>query len=306
VGTLVRKFFVELVVVAAIVGWAVTKFPEIMTPWIPWLCLAVFWHLIWEYSRPFWVRLLKNRRGAMLYVMAFVIGGILSAGMIWGAKRGIEKLDIAEKGNEHPLPHSSSSDPTASLPSQSTAAEAPSPQQQNAPKSESPKPAIRSSQKPAKSDHEGSQLPPSDNGAGAKPVEAGTIKDPTVYCPLTTEERIAIYKDVEHSYKESHPELKSDPKIIDGTLPIEAFDWFNSELLKRGVPLIRINTLQEMGYGGSTAVNADGTSHQWIVGSEFDGYDNGVKTSDKAEVTVDSSKFVKHEWRPKYFRIPRD
>ena len=100
---LLRKFLVELIVVAIIVGWAVAKFPNVVTPWIPWLCLVVVWHLIWELSRGGVVtRWLRKRRTGMDYLIAFIIGGAASAAVPWGIRTGVEKLGVMEEHREHP------------------------------------------------------------------------------------------------------------------------------------------------------------------------------------------------------------
>ena len=98
-----RKFFVELIVVAIIVGWAVAKFPDLITPWIPWLCLAVVWHLVWELSREGVVaRWLRQKRTTMVYLIAFLVGGTVSVAVVWSIRSGVEKLALTEERREHP------------------------------------------------------------------------------------------------------------------------------------------------------------------------------------------------------------
>jgi hypothetical protein len=46
-----RKFLIELVVVALIVGWILAKHLDLFSPWIPALCLVVLWHLLWDVGK---------------------------------------------------------------------------------------------------------------------------------------------------------------------------------------------------------------------------------------------------------------
>jgi hypothetical protein len=117
-----RKFLVELIVVAVLVGWAVAKFPEILTPSIPWLCLTVFWHLTWELARESrvsgWLKS-DQRRMFVVYIIAFVIGGAVSTAVVWSAKRGAGKLAILEGARERQEQNSEtvSNRPATPLPS---------------------------------------------------------------------------------------------------------------------------------------------------------------------------------------------
>lgn len=104
-----RKFFVELIVVAVIVGWAVTKFPEIVTPWMPWLCLVVVWHLAWEVLprqriKGFFSRL-QGKRFALGILGALIAAVLLSFFVVWGTGVATRKFEVAEKAREeHPGP----------------------------------------------------------------------------------------------------------------------------------------------------------------------------------------------------------
>jgi hypothetical protein len=76
-----RKFVVELIVVAILVGWVVGKFPDAVTPRVPWLCFAVFWHPVWEVVPKNWI-FAHREKTTMIYVAAFVIGGFVSVCLI--------------------------------------------------------------------------------------------------------------------------------------------------------------------------------------------------------------------------------
>jgi hypothetical protein len=111
-----RKFFVELIVMAIIVGWAVAKFPDVMTRWIPWLCLIVFWHLSWEVFPKRWLPLLRWERTewkriVKLYIAVLLIGGTVSTLVIWSVNRGSAALERAEKAKEAPEVHGSNDNP---------------------------------------------------------------------------------------------------------------------------------------------------------------------------------------------------
>lgn len=94
-----RIFVVELVLVAVLVGWYVWKFPETLDPLIPWILWAIFAHLTWEILlEREGVKLYVGkavegaRRSAMIWLLAFVVGGCISMGYLWLAKVSVRKL----------------------------------------------------------------------------------------------------------------------------------------------------------------------------------------------------------------------
>src|SRR5580700_9902111 len=91
-----RKFLIELVFVAILVGWIVAKFPEAITPWVPWLCLLVFWHLVRELFPKRWILSTAERSRTMIYLVAFMVGGALSTLLVWSVQQGLNKLEKTE------------------------------------------------------------------------------------------------------------------------------------------------------------------------------------------------------------------
>lgn len=104
-----RKFLIELVVVAVIVGWAVAEFPEVLTLWIPWLSLLVVWHLVWENLPKDRIKdhfsNLQGKRKAARILLAVLIVVIVSGAVIWGVRVGTRNLELAEKSKEHNKVH---------------------------------------------------------------------------------------------------------------------------------------------------------------------------------------------------------
>jgi hypothetical protein len=94
-----RIFVVELVLVGILVGWYVWKFPETLDPLIPWILWAIFAHLTWEVllereTVKLYVGNIAQRRkrSVMTWIVAFVVGGLISLGYVLLAKVSVHKL----------------------------------------------------------------------------------------------------------------------------------------------------------------------------------------------------------------------
>jgi uncharacterized membrane protein (Fun14 family) len=140
-----RKFFVELIFVGVIVGWAVTKFPEIVTPWVPWLCLAVVWHLAWEVLPRQRIRgffsSLQGKRFALGILAALITTALLSVFVLWATGVATSKLEVAEKAKEERTVPSNDGN-TPNQPQGPTQARSPS-QPSNQPSTPAPKSKIQ-------------------------------------------------------------------------------------------------------------------------------------------------------------------
>ncbi len=94
-----RIFLVEIVAVPALLGWLFVKFPESLDSVIPWIALAVLWHLTWEFVLdPLRSRAISfaNRMGRMAWLIAFCVGGLVSLAYFYSIKVG-----IADLGKQH-------------------------------------------------------------------------------------------------------------------------------------------------------------------------------------------------------------
>jgi hypothetical protein len=100
------KFLVEIILVPLLLGWLLLRFPETFDGVVPWLALAVLWHLTWQYILS--TGLVKSkaiiayqRWGAMwvTWIIIFCAGGGLSLGYWYSIQRGIAKLVAVQ--NEH-------------------------------------------------------------------------------------------------------------------------------------------------------------------------------------------------------------
>jgi len=99
---MLRKFLIELVVVGIIVGWAVAEFLDALTPWIPWLCMAVLWHLTWEIAKGRRVKrtithIVRGRSVMVLYTLAFLVGGLLSVAYFWSVNAVLSRVARKEQ-----------------------------------------------------------------------------------------------------------------------------------------------------------------------------------------------------------------
>lgn len=92
-----RIFIVELILVGILVAWIYEKFPTAVDRFIPWIALAILWHLTWEIAlEAEWTkqraRILLGRSGRMAWTAAFVIGGLISVIYFYAVQRGIGAL----------------------------------------------------------------------------------------------------------------------------------------------------------------------------------------------------------------------
>ncbi|MGA9055163.1 MAG: hypothetical protein WB763_01490 [Terriglobia bacterium] len=94
-----RIFIVELVLVGLLVGWLLYRYPETIETVIPWIALAILWHITWEfgYQADFFKKTAiaaKGRWGHMwwTWVIAFAVGGTISVGYWYLIKVGLEEL----------------------------------------------------------------------------------------------------------------------------------------------------------------------------------------------------------------------
>ena len=123
------KFVVELILVAIVVGWLLIKYPATIDSVIPWIALAILWHLTWEVvlQSQFvksWSIAVKRKLGIMAWVVAFVAGGLISVGYLASVKGGLAKLDaIGAKNKQGAETHSGSVEKPPSETRQPTAAE---------------------------------------------------------------------------------------------------------------------------------------------------------------------------------------
>jgi hypothetical protein len=77
---LLRKFFVELILVGILVGWALLRFPEVFDPFIPWIVWAILCHLTWEVllerdAVRAGIGGIEERHRRMAWIVAFVFWG---------------------------------------------------------------------------------------------------------------------------------------------------------------------------------------------------------------------------------------
>ena len=91
------KFVVELVCVGLVVGWLLWKYPEKIDTSITWIILIILWYLTWEFglnSRLVRDRLapIIKRCGYMTWIIAFVLGGVLSTAYLASVRFGLAQL----------------------------------------------------------------------------------------------------------------------------------------------------------------------------------------------------------------------
>jgi hypothetical protein len=98
---LFRKFrilLVEVVLLGLLVAWLMWKFPEVIDYIIPLVALLVAWHLTWEFILSTkWIRskirAKKERYPRMIWIYAFLLGGMISMFYLKGIKSGITLLN---------------------------------------------------------------------------------------------------------------------------------------------------------------------------------------------------------------------
>lgn len=91
------KFLVELVVVALIVGWLLMTYPELIAPFMPWLALALLWHLTWEYVlqwKP--IKVMAStavKKAGKMSLIGFLVVGVFTSFIYWySIKKGLDVL----------------------------------------------------------------------------------------------------------------------------------------------------------------------------------------------------------------------
>ena len=74
------------------VAWVFEKAPRFIDKGIPWIVFAIFWHLTWEIPLEWmWVKKLTvdvyRKWGRMAWAICFLIGGLISVGFLYSAKK---------------------------------------------------------------------------------------------------------------------------------------------------------------------------------------------------------------------------
>jgi hypothetical protein len=90
-----RIFVAEVVGVAILLGWLFWKYPDVFDSVVPWMALVVMWHVTWEFILdPLreWLAPRVGKARPMVWIYAFVIGGLISVGYLYSIKLGIRKL----------------------------------------------------------------------------------------------------------------------------------------------------------------------------------------------------------------------
>jgi hypothetical protein len=105
-----RIFFVELILVGLLVAWFFERFPQSVDKFIPWIMLAILWHLTWEICN---VGYLKSKAEHayekwgprhMTWLFVFCAGGVVSLGY-WGSIRwSLAKLATTKHGEQKSQP----------------------------------------------------------------------------------------------------------------------------------------------------------------------------------------------------------
>jgi len=95
----VRKvgiFLIEIVGVGIVLGWLMATYPEVFDAVIPWIALIILWRLTWlvlDNERIKTVVLgAKKRKGNMIWVAAFVVGGLISTLYLFSIRAGLQEL----------------------------------------------------------------------------------------------------------------------------------------------------------------------------------------------------------------------
>jgi hypothetical protein len=92
-----RIFIVELVLVGLLVAWIFWKFPNLVDRVIPWILVAILWHLTWEIASESitvrsWIVDSAGRLGRMSWIVVFLVGGCLSLIYLRSARTAISEL----------------------------------------------------------------------------------------------------------------------------------------------------------------------------------------------------------------------
>src|ERR1051325_5093024 len=97
-----RIFVVELVLVGILVAWIFETFPAAVDRFIPWIGMAILWHLTYEIVLDLeWVRtrakIAYRKMGSMTWIIAFCAGGLISVGYFYSIKTGLTALASAKR-----------------------------------------------------------------------------------------------------------------------------------------------------------------------------------------------------------------
>lgn len=264
-----RKFIVELVVVGIVVGWAVSAFLDALTPYIPWLILVIVWHLTWELFgqrtlRHAFVRFGTGKNVAIAYVLAFVVGGIISIAYWWGINSILTRMSTAHEvlhntgvgvSEAKKEPPSAESGGTASVGTE-------------------PIPATNISK--------------TTNNRSPSPTHPPTVAATSI--ATLQAERNALINHLADDYQRLHPN-----ETVRGSLPGEysgnAIVWIDRELEKRGQPPLLISGLARRSTG--TAIALGGNAQLITDHVTFYTPDQPVSATDNAKVNLNYTNIVK-------------
>jgi hypothetical protein len=100
-----RIFIVELILVGILVAWLFEKFPAVVDRFVPWIGLAILWHLTVEivldaeWSKGA-ARSVYRRLGNMTWIIAFCMGGLVSVGYFYSIHVGLDALASAKRQSD--------------------------------------------------------------------------------------------------------------------------------------------------------------------------------------------------------------
>jgi hypothetical protein len=103
-----RIFVVEGALLPILLAWLFLKYPDIFDAVIPWIALCVMWHLTWEFVLDTeWARAKSGaalrKVGRMIWVYAFIVGGLVSIAYFGSIKFGMNELAKHHKPAIQPL-----------------------------------------------------------------------------------------------------------------------------------------------------------------------------------------------------------
>jgi len=107
-----RIFVVEVVLAGLVVGWTLLKFPDKFDQWIPWMVVAILWHLLYEcvwQSDGGKVWRSKNFPSAVIgWVFFFLVSLVICVPLWLSARAEFRKL-VASVPSNYPAPPPQSS-----------------------------------------------------------------------------------------------------------------------------------------------------------------------------------------------------
>ena len=118
-----RVFIVELILVGVCVAWVFEKVPHFIDKGIPWIVFAIFWHLTWEIPLE-WMSVKKcavdthRKWGRMAWVICFLIGGLISVGFLYSAKKIVAAIKEEPKATSNEKPSEQGKTENKDLPHQ--------------------------------------------------------------------------------------------------------------------------------------------------------------------------------------------